>query len=98
MILVPVTDFKSMYYYMRIFSDDHFVYADETRIQRLCQEYEEGHPRGHWKTDKVRISKGLYLEYKNRTPLEWILAQGDPLKGLSNGRKEQVAKMIRNIP
>ena len=93
-----MTDFKSMIYYMRIYSDDHFVYADETRIQRLCQEYEEDHPRGYWKTDKVRIKKDLYLQYKNRTSLEWILAQGDPLKGLSDGRKELVAKMIRNIP
>lgn len=87
-----------MRYYMRIYSDDHFVLADETRIRSQCQKYEEGHPRGHWKTDETRITKRLYLEYKNRTPLEWILAQGDPLKGLSDGRKEQVAKMIRNIP
>lgn len=93
-----MTDFKSMIYYMRIYSDGHFVYAPETEIDSRIQEYEEGHPRGYWKTDKVKIKTALYLEYKNRTPLDWILAQNDPLKPLSDGRKELVAKMIRNIP
>jgi len=88
--------------YIGIAPDDHRIYARwPWDIEDYIQTYIEGHP---WmKRSEFRvfpISLRYYREFvRNRyNPLWWFLQQGSPLKPLSNGRKEQIARMIRNIP
>jgi len=92
-----------MYYYMAIFSDDHVILGDETRIDQLIQDYDQTH-RATLVGVKARIPKWRYDRYKRFTPLDWIFyMQGDAKKPMSRGKKNLVARMInkarrRNIP
>lgn len=92
-----------MKYYIAICRrDDHRLYAKNFwGIDLLIEKYIRDHPM-YTKDDfdKFPIPRPVYLDWlrNRRNPLWWILRQGDPEKGLSPGRKEQIARMVRNIP
>lgn len=92
-----------MKYYIAICRrDDHRLYAKNFwGIDLLIEKYIREHPM-YTKDDFISypIPRAVYLDWlrNRRNPLWWILRQGDPEKGLSPGRKEQIARMVRNIP
>jgi len=92
-----------MIYYIAKFSDDHIILGDEIHIDQLILEYDKAH-RATLVGVKARITQKEYQRLKKFTPLQWLLyMQGNPLKPLSDGKKELLARLIkkerkRNIP
>ncbi len=84
-----------MIYYIAKFSDDHIILGDEIHIDQLIRDYDKAH-RATLVGVKARITKKKYLRLKRFTPLQWLLyMQGNPLKPLSNGKKELLARLIK---
>lgn len=82
--------------------DDHRIYAKSFwGIDLLVDRYIREHPKYTVEDfEKFPIPRSVYRDWllNKGNPLWWILIQGDPLKDISSGRKEQIARMIRNIP
>lgn len=92
-----------MIYYIARFSDDHLILGDETSIDDKIREYAEGHPRATLVDPKARITKREYQTHVRGGSIHWLLMQGNPLKPLSDGKKELLARLVReqvgrNIP
>lgn len=84
-----------MWFYMAIFSDDHVILGDETRIDSLIQEYDQTH-RATLVGVKARITQKEYRRYKRFTSLEWLIyMQGNPLKPMSRGKQNLIARLVK---
>lgn len=84
-----------MIYYIAKFSDDHIILGDEIHIDQLILDYDKAH-RATLTFPKARITKKEYKRLKGFSPLQWLLyMQGNPLKPLSDGKKELLARLIK---
>lgn len=84
-----------MIYYMARFSDDHIILGDEIHIDQLILGYDKAH-RATLTHPKARITQKEFKRLKRFTPLQWLLyMQGNPLKPLSDGKKELLARLIK---
>ena len=84
-----------MWFYMAIFSDDHVILGDETKIDSLIQAYDQTH-RATLDGVKTRIPQWKYKRYKRFTSRQWLLyMQGDARKEMSRGKKNLIARLTK---